>query len=501
MKEDEKVEKPIMEELAEPEDIFGSGVLSNGSKYTQLLISQDTVLAQKGRDYKVYREVLRDDQCKSCFGQRRDALLSAPWEVEPASEASADVAVADFIREMVNALDWDRITGGMHYGIWYGHAIGECMWELRDGKIWLADVRVRDRRRFGYDREGGLHLNKSTGWVQMPERKFWVFNTGADHDDEPYGLGLAHWCYWLVFFKRNDIKWWLVFQEKFACPTIKGTAPAGVFKDESLRNEVLAQLRKFATDSAILAPDGVVVELLEAARSGASSYAELCEKMDDAIAKVILSQTMTTDNGSSRSQAEVHEGVRDMVVKSDSDLICRSFAQVVRWLVDWNFGTHVKAPRLWRIVTPPEDLNVRAERDAKIYGLGYEPTEEYITNTYGEGWQKRAVENGLTPQEVAAQAAAEFAELGVLAAAKGAHRMDQQEIVDAAKRFAAKHPQILGKRVKQLVDFAETSSDYETFRRNLLGLMKEAAPTEITDPVVRSGILARLLGRFRNQRN
>jgi hypothetical protein len=52
----------------------------------------------------------------------------------------------------------------------------------------------------------------------MPERKFWTFSAGAATDDEPYGLGLGHFLYWPVFFKRNDIKFWLIFLEKFAAP-------------------------------------------------------------------------------------------------------------------------------------------------------------------------------------------------------------------------------------------------------------------------------------------
>ena len=40
--------------------------------------------------------------------------------------------------------------------------------------------------------------------------------------------------------------------------------------------------------------------VLEAARSGTSSYGEMATYMDGAISKVVLSQTMTTDNGSSK---------------------------------------------------------------------------------------------------------------------------------------------------------------------------------------------------------
>lgn len=503
MTDEAKIEKPVTEELAAPDTFAGLSVMGQGSKYVEMLVPQDTVLAQRGRDYKIYREVLRDDQCKSTFQQRQDAVVAASWEVEPVSESAADVSVADFIREQLLNIEWDKKTRGMGFGLWYGHAVGECMWAY-DGKyIVLKDILVRDRARFGYDNERGLHLWRPTGWELMPARKFWVFNTGADHDDEPYGLGLAHYAYWPVFFKRNDIKFWLVFQEKFAAPTVKGAAPAGTFNDPVMKAEILKQLRSFATDTAILIPDGVTVELLEAARSGATSYEELKNAMDQAIAKIILSQTMTTDNGSSRSQAEVHEGVRDMVVKTDADLLCGSFTrQVVTWLTEWNFPG-AKPPRVWRDTDPGEDLNQRAERDSKLYALGMEPDDAYLSEVYGEeyaGWKKRAMDAGMTPNEIASAAAQEFAELGVIAAAKGARRLDQSELVEAARRFANKYPSVLGKRVKQIVDFAETSSDYETMRRQLLAMMGEAAPADIAGSITRSGIIARLLGRFRAQR-
>jgi phage gp29-like protein len=489
------IQPPIGEELAKPESIQG-----NANTFVQVLVPEDTVLAQRGRDYRIYREVLRDDQCKSAFQQRRDAVLACSWEVEPASESAQDKAAADFITEQLATAEFDRITDKMLYATWYGHAVGECMWGLDGGKIILTDVRVRDRGRFAFDSNRGLHLLRKGRYELMPERKFWTISTGADHDDEPYGLGLAHYCYWPVFFKRNDIKFWLVFLEKWAAPTIKGKAPMGVLEDAGKRDLILDQLRAFASDTAILVPDGIEVELMEAARSGTASYEAMAAAMDASLAKIILSQTMTTDNGSSRSQATVHEGVRDLVVKSDADLICSSFnKQVITWLTEWNFP-NAKPPRVWRNLEPADDLNKRAERDAKVYTLGYEPTEEYVQEHYGDGWQKRAVQAGVTPQDLASQAAAQFAELGVIAAAKGSRRADQQELVDAAQRFANKYPEILGQRVQQLLDHAEASSDYETFRKHLLEMMSEGAPRQSADAVVRTGILGRLLGRFRAQR-
>ncbi|MFX5157705.1 DUF935 family protein, partial [Acinetobacter baumannii] len=89
----------------------------------------------------------------------------------------------------------------------------------------------------------------------------------------------------------------------------------------------------------VIIPKGMEIELLEAARSGTGDYKTLHDTMDETIAKAILGQTMTTDNGSSKSQAEVHMEVRQDIVKADADLICESFnLGPVRWLTMFNFA-------------------------------------------------------------------------------------------------------------------------------------------------------------------
>lgn len=121
-------------------------------------------------------------------------------------------------------------------------------------------------------------------------------------------------------------------------PTAAAKLPPGQAKDPIERDKALAALDAIQTDSGIVVPDNIVIELIEAARSGTADYDVLCQRMDKAISKVILSQTMTTDDGSSRSQAEVHQGVARSVIKSDADLVCESLnQQVIKWLTEWNF--------------------------------------------------------------------------------------------------------------------------------------------------------------------
>lgn len=505
------IKNPIQTELAP----HSESPQASYDNYLKLMTNPDQILSKKGGgNYAVYAETLRDDQVKSTFQQRRLAVVSSPWEVEPGIENNrAAKKAADALRENLESINFDRITDQMLFGIFYGHAVGEIMWQLNGSMVDIGEIRVRDRQRFRYGLDGALHLQrKDFQFEPMPDRKFWTFNTGADHSDNPYGIGLAHWLYWPVYFKRNDIKFWLVFLEKFGMPTAVGKLPAGQIDNTTMRNKLLDALNSIATDSAIIIPDGAVVELLEAARAGTATYEEMKDSMDAAISKIVLSQTMTTDNGSSRSQAEVHSGVKEEVVKADADLVCESFNRtVVKWWTEYNFPAAV-APRVWRRTEPEEDLNVRADRDGKIFALGYEPTEDYITETYGEGWVKKKevdlATQGLTnpdgspidPAQNPNTDAKNFAESVGLAVLKAGNRADQTAIVEAARKFANQYETIMGERVNQLLSFADQSGDYDTFQKHLEQILSEQPSDPAVRKVQRANFVSRLVGALRAQR-
>ena len=103
-----------------------------------------------------------------------------------------------------------------------------------------------------------------------------------------------------------------------------------------------------------------------------------------AISKVVLGQTMTTDDGSSLSQANIHMDVRQDVIDSDARLICDSFNRsIVRWLTDWNFPG-AAYPIVKRDMEEAVDLKALAERDKTIIDMtGKKPDDKYIEDTYG----------------------------------------------------------------------------------------------------------------------
>lgn len=493
------MQQPITNELAG----VGDGKDVTRGLFTGPMAPEDQIVATKGGgDYKIYEEILRDDQVASTLQQRRLAITSKEWMVEEGGTGPQDKAAADFLRETLERIKWDQVVDKMLYGIHYGYSVGECIWSHDGRYVQLDRIEVRKQRRFRFTKASELLLlttHKPQGEL-MPDKKFWVFSSGGDTTDNPYGMGLGYSLYWPVFFKRNGLKFWLVFLDKFGVPTTKAEYPSGYNDDK--KRELLSALRSIKADSAFIVPEGVAVEIFEAARSGTADYEGLQKRMDNAIAKVVLSQVMTSEAVGGQYKADVQKDVRDEVVKADADLLHHSFTeQVATWLTEWNFpGAAV--PRVWRQLEAAPDLKELAERDNKIYSLGFEPTEEYIRDTYGEGWVKKQAPDPLQlpgqPNE--GEELPEFREAARLLNQRMAQRQDQQSIAEAARAFSQDYSEILGERVDDLLAILDETGDLYTFRERLTELLETPPPAAAVEAVRRGTVFSRLMGRLRGQR-
>ncbi len=353
------------------------------------LPTQDSLLLLKSAgDLRLYEQVAQDDQVKSCLQQRFRAVTAHDWDVKPGGDKRIDKYAAEDLERQLKNFKWDDCNEKMLWGVFYGYSAAEVIWGRDAERVTIDRIVVKNRRRFVFNEDQQLALRTfqtPLGEV-LPEQKFWHFKVGADHDDEPYGRGLAHWLYWPTFFKRNGVRWWLRFLELFASPARKGKYPARATQDE--KDVLWNALEAFGQDDRMMIPEGLEIEFLESSRNGSVDYKSLCDQMDAAIAKIILSQTMTTDNGSSRSQAEVHQDVAESVIESDADLICDSFNDtVVKWLTDWNFPG-AAYPRVHRRLESEPDLVALANRDKVLSDMGFPPSPEYIEDTYGDGFEQ-----------------------------------------------------------------------------------------------------------------
>jgi len=355
--------------------------------------SGDSVLYRLGYDWDRYRDVRRDGQVHATFQQRRASLVGRSLIVKPGRSDAPSRAAAEHLAENLRQIAFDRLTRGMSWGLFYGYSVAECMWSRRSGRVWLERVKVRTPWRFRFSPEGELRLltrsNLYAGEA-MPPRKFWVFSTGADNDDDAYGLGLAHQLYWPVYFKKQGLAFWLRALEKFGGPSIHATYPAGT--SDLDQEKLLRAAQALRIDGAVVTPEGMQLKLLEASL-GTVDQATFLRQMNSEISKIVLGQTMTTDDGGSLAQGEIHQAVKELITDADAAELCESFRQgPARWLTEWNFpGAAV--PKLLR--PAKEDLELQATLGQKnaasadaLAQAGLEPTDDALKALY-PGWRRK----------------------------------------------------------------------------------------------------------------
>lgn len=492
-KKDTTAKRPPMAEVS------AGGVNDIGAPYVNALGTlqpEDPLLAARGGDLKLYEEVMRDGQVRATFQQRTLAVVSKEWKVDAGGDAAIDKLAAEHLELQLKAIGFDRATQKMLNGVFYGYGVAELLYRVdgEDGLIWIDRLKVRRSRRFVWDRDLRLRLVTKTSpqGELLPERKFWTFTAGAEHDDDPYGRGLGYWLYWPAYFKRNGVRFWAKFLERFGAPTTKGIYPRNAGPEEI--KKLLMALRAMQESAAIALPEGMVADLVEAAKSGGDQE-KFVAAMNAEISKIVLSQTMTTDDGSSRAQGEVHFDVRQEVAKSDADLVCEAFNEgPARWLTEWNFpGAAI--PRVFRNFEEPEELEDIVGRDKQLIDMGYEPDEAYIQETYGKHWKKKAVaeppplgqpkpgQPGATviplPRRAAEPA---FAEPHVVADA----------IDEGAAAMLSEWEQLIAPIVGQIETAANASTSYDDFAGRLVQLIPDLDVAALNEALARAGFGARV---------
>lgn len=358
-----------------------------------LLRNHDDTLATRGmgKGLAIYDDIERDAFAFAVINKRKMAVVSFPWDVQPATNSLRDRKAAELVKSQLTAINFDKLTLDLLDAILKGYAVGEIIWNTDGSQIYIEKVIPRNQRRFVFDENYLPRLLTQQDMVKgeaLPDRKFIVHSVGAK-DGSPYGLGLGSKLFWPTFFKRQNITFWLTFADKFGSPTAVGKYPNGTPDTE--QEKLLSAISSIAQEAGIIMPDDMEVKLLEASRSGAGDFYErLCRYMDEQLSVAVLGETMTTTaktSGLGSGQSDVHNEVRLELARADADLLTGSIQQsLIKWIVELNIpGAGI--PRVWRKIEAQKDLKAHAERDEKIKNLGFKPTIDYITNTYGEGWE------------------------------------------------------------------------------------------------------------------
>lgn len=463
---------------------------------------RDAILLAKGSGLELYEEVKRDDRVFTALQQRRLGLVSKPWDVEPGADDQLSLRAAAALKADLKRVGWDRVCEKMHWGVFWGRAVAECIWAERTdehGRRWTFDaIKVRKVRRFASGTDGSLRLltmtNQFDGEV-MPERKFWEFSAGEDADDYPYGLGLAHWLYWPVYFKRHSLRMWAQAVEKFAGPTTIGRFPPNASTAD--QNRLLAALRAVHQEAGIIVPEGTEIDLLETVKSAGADQALLYAAMDRAIATIITGQSTTIEAASNRAQTETHKDVRDELIQADNDLLHGSFQEgPLSWWTEWNFPGAVP-PTLTRALEPEEDQEASTRVDEALDRMGWALTEEQVRQRYGNGYVRKSMSVALPPSGLLEGKAGATPKPGSSDAASFSEvePAPRDAIADAAEEAAGEWEMAVGPLADAARALAARSLSLEELLSALPAALEAVPLDALVEAVAAATLQARVAGR------
>ncbi|MAX81738.1 MAG: hypothetical protein CL843_16370 [Crocinitomicaceae bacterium] len=118
-----------------------------------------------------------------------------------------------------------------------------------------------------------------------------------------------------VIYKRGGFGDWAQFAEIFGMPFRIGKYEGW---DQEGRKQLLTELENMGGAAYAAIPRQTDIEFKDSNSAGKSEvFHDLIEMCNSEMSKIFLGQTMTTDNGSSKSQSEVHKEVESEIILAD----------------------------------------------------------------------------------------------------------------------------------------------------------------------------------------
>ncbi|EJO35841.1 PF06074 family protein [Acinetobacter radioresistens WC-A-157] len=447
----------------------------------------DEVLRKAGLSRQRLLVLMTDDEISQAMETRLDAVLNAPWRfVEDHGEQTR------FLKELFTKWHFEIVSGAWE-ACPYGYSVLEANYKIdENNRFTLAEIMVKPLEWFEPKNNGELIFRKPQSSAEVNvfktyPLKFFLTRRKPSYK-QPYGEALLTKLYWIWYFKTSSTKFWVKFLERFGSPLLIGKVGGQNRKQQDIDAMTAALLNAHAQSIlSIPAEDEVTTVGTNFSGAGASAFEAFDKVMVRRVQKVVLGQTMTSENdgGGSKALGVVHNEVR--MDKRNSDL--RMISPTVQELIDAlcilnGFDKHTI------ILGGEQDLNVKVvERDLKLKDLGVQFNDKYIIETYGIKPEhfKVGVASDITPiQQFNALPHKAFS----FAATTRKLSPEQQEVEELTD--AQRNMELLSNaQVNELLQKSETP---EELAFHLMQLMPEANQSQFTANLERALYAGDVLG-------
>lgn len=366
--------------------MMGSSSPFTGSGNTIVRPSDDLLISKGGnRALSVYQRLLFDEQVQASFSKLVQEVTTRPWYIEEYSQKQGDLAVRDYVAEVLQELPMDEIYKGLCEAIIVGFSVGEVMWKKTKRGVIPYDIRMRDQRRFVFqeneEANNGfsmrcLTFNRMFEGVELPARKFIVNRHWVYHNGDPYGSALGRVLYPLVKFRRRALESFVLYGDRYATPTAVATAPLSASTSEV--EKLYDHISNLSQEMALVIPEGFSLNFINP-QGSPDTFNTLIEYIDREISLLICGENEAGQaEAGSRASSQVANIVRVAKASELSEIVSQVLSRtLVRWIVDLNYGVDVAAPLIHREFRIEESPLTMTDVSVLIQS-GYKPKKEWI---------------------------------------------------------------------------------------------------------------------------
>lgn len=226
----------------------------------------------------------------------------------------------------------------------------------------------------------------------IPEKNILLYDIysskGIDFTDVPEVLwysqfydviGILEKAATYTILKRHSWGSWDEFEELFGIP-IRIAKIAS--QSEQVKNEVAGWLEEMGSAPYGVFPIGTEVEIKENSKNDSFQvFFKKIEALDRELSKLVLHQTMTTEDGGSRAQGAIHENTLEHVVFADEKKMLAFLNDTV---VPAMRALGYSIPENAKIqIEKTTDPQKQIEVDREFISGGYILEKDYIQETYG----------------------------------------------------------------------------------------------------------------------
>jgi len=442
------------------------------------------------QDYMTLAEEIeeRDLHYASVLRTRKLAVAALPPSVEAASDDPADVRLADEVRKLMDSDQIPELFFDLLDGLGKGMGVCQILWDTTVTPWVPKDYKWVDPRYLRPDAETLseiLLISDDAPQGKPLEPYKFIVHLPRTKSGSIWRNGLTRLCAVMYMLKSFTVRDWWAFAEVFGIPIRLGKYGPNATVDQiaTLKNAIAT----IASDAGAIIPDSMMVELVETAKGngGDTLFENMARWADEQTSKAVLGQTMTTDDGSSRAQATVHNEVRLDIAKWDARQLESTINEyLVKPFIILNWGKQKAYPRVCIRVPEPEDLKMLVDSLMPLVDRGMKVSESEVRDKFGLA-DPKADETVLQPLSTMEVAAAQPLALNrqqpQRLAINRIQQPSEQAIEQLTEEAMSDWVQVGGDDfMNPILELAAKAKSFEEFNDGLLKLQEDLTAEQFT---------------------